>query len=318
MQQGTIFDSAYKTTIHDCRRMILPAINELYREDYRGDEEIVHLQDEHYIDTPEEIKEMDSDSYFMLKDDPKKRYHFECQSTPDSTMLFRMYQYDSRIAFWDNTLEGDKLTVRYPRSAVLFLRHTRNTPDVMHIYLETSQGRVLQEVRVMKLKNYTLDEIFEKRLYLLLPFYILVHENRFAECNEDAAEGEKLKDEYRRIAAYLGEKVSIGDLNEYERNLLASMILKVAEHCLEKYEVIKKGIQEIMGGVLLDYPAKIILNKGLAQGRAQGLAQGRALERTEMVQNLMQSLGITAEKACELLKLNMDDYESGRETLTIV
>ena len=306
MQQGTIFDSAYKTTIHDCRRMILPAINELYREDYRGDEEIVHLQDEHYIDTPEEIKEVDSDSYFMLKDDPKKRYHFECQSTPDSTMLFRMYQYDSRIAFWDNTLEGDKLTVRYPRSAVLFLRHTRNTPDVMHIYLETSQGRVLQEVRVMKLKNYTLDEIFEKRLYLLLPFYILVYENCFAECNENAAEGEKLKDEYRRIAAYLGEKVSIGDLNEYERNLLASMILKVAEHCLEKYEVIKKGIQEIMGGVLLDYPAKTILNKG------------RALERTEMVQNLMQSLGITAEKACELLKLNMDDYESGRETLTIV
>ena len=170
----------------------------------------------------------------------------------------------------------------------------------------------------MKLKNYTLDEIFEKRLYLLLPFYILVYENRFEECNENAAEGEKLIAEYRRIAAYLGEKVSIGDLNEYERNLLASMILKVAEHCLEKYEVIKKGIQEIMGGVLLDYPAKIILNKGLAQGRAQGLAQGRALERTEMVQNLMQSLGITAEKACELLKLNMDDYELGRETLTIV
>ena len=123
--------------------------------------------------------------------------------------------------------EGDQLTVRYPRSAVLFLRHTRNTPDVMHIYLETSQGRVLQEVRVMKLKNYTLDEIFEKRLYLLLPFYILVYENRFEECNENAAEGEKLIAEYRRIAAYLGEKVSIGDLNEYERNLLASMILKV-------------------------------------------------------------------------------------------
>lgn len=147
-------------------------------------------------------------------------------------MLLRMYQYDSQIAFWDNTLEEDKLTVRYPRSAVLFLRHTRNTPDVMHIYLETSQGRVLQEVRVMKLKNYTLDEIFEKRLYLLLPFYILVYENQFEECNKHAAEGEKLKAEYKRIADYLGEMVRIGDLNEYERNLLASMILKVAEHCI--------------------------------------------------------------------------------------
>ncbi|MBR2037866.1 MAG: hypothetical protein IKA09_09105 [Lachnospiraceae bacterium] len=113
----------------------------------------------------------------MLKDRPEKRYHFECQSTPDSSMLLRMYKYDSQVAFWDKSLEADKLTVRYPQSAVLFLRHTRNTPDVMQIYVETSQGCVLQEVRVMKLKNYTLDEIFEKRLYLLLPFYILKHEN---------------------------------------------------------------------------------------------------------------------------------------------
>ena len=164
-------------------------------------------------------------------------------------------------------MEVDKLTVRYPLSAVLFLRHTRNTPDNMHIYVETSQGRVLQEVRVMKLKNYTLDEIFEKRLFLLIPFYILVHENRLQMCNDDAVEGEKIIMEYKRIAAYLGKMVKSGELNEYERNLLASMVLKVAEHCLEKYEVIKKGIQEIMGGVLLDYPAKTILNTGRAEGR---------------------------------------------------
>ncbi len=266
MQQSTIYDSVFKTTTHDCRRMILQAMNELYREEYRGDEEVIHLQDEHYINTPEEIKELDTDSYFMIKDKPEKRYHFECQSTPDSTMLLRMYQYDSQIAFGDNTLEENKLTVRYPLSAVLFLRHTRNTPDTMHIYVETSQGRVLQEVRVMKLKNYTLDEIFEKRLFLLIPFYILVHENRFKVCNEDEAEREKIITEYKRIAAYLRERVKSGELNEYERNLLASMVLKVAEHCLEKYEVIKKGIEEIMGGVLLDYPAKTILNTGRAEG----------------------------------------------------
>ena len=169
--------------------------------------------------------------------------------------------------------------------------------------------------------------------------------------------------------------VKIGELNECERNLLASMVLKVAEHCLEKYDVIKKGIQEIMGGVLLDYPEKRILNEGRAEGRATerkkmvqnlmqsmgvslekaceilkvnkadlgmekekltvyvmggvlldypaktimnaGRAEGRAESRLEMVQNLMQSMGITVEKACELLKLNVDDYKSGKETLLL-
>ena len=87
--------------------------------------------------------------------------------------------------------------------------------------------------------------------------------------------------------------VKSGELNEYERNLLASMVLKVVEHCLEKYEVIKKGIQEIMGGVLLDYPAKRILNES----------------RAEMVRNLMQSMGISLEKACEILKVNKAELE---------
>lgn len=314
MQQSTIYDSVFETTTHDCGRMILQAMNELYREDYRGDEEIIHLQDEHYINTPEEIKELDTDSYFMIKDKPEKRYHFECQSTPDSTMLLRLYQYDSRVAFWDKTLEADKLTVRYSLSAVLFLRHTRNTPDTMHIYVETSQGRVLQEVRVMKLKNYTLDEIFEKRLFLLIPFYILVHENRFKVCNEDEAEKEKIITEYKRIAAYLGEMVKTGELNEYERNLLASMVLKVAEHCLEKYDVIKKGIEEVMGGVLLDYPAKTILNtgraEGLAAGRKAGLAEGRLEGALEMCIGLLKDGVISLAEAAKRLSMTEEELKS--------
>ena len=306
MQQSTIYDSVFKTTTHDCGRMILQAMNELYREEYRGDEEIIHLQDEHYINTPEEIKELDTDSYFMIKDKPEKRYHFECQSTPDSTMLLRMYQYDSRVAFWDKTLEVDKLTVRYPLSAVLFLRHTRNTPDAMHIYVETSQGRVLQEVRVMKLKNYTLDEIFEKRLFLLIPFYILVYENRFKVCNEDEAEREKVITEYKRIAAYLGEMVKTGELNEYERNLLASMVLKVAEHCLEKYDVIKKGIEEVMGGVLLDYPAKRILN----EGRKAGLAEGRLEGALDTCVQLVKKGMLTLAQAAAQLEMTEEELKS--------
>ncbi|MBR2037865.1 MAG: hypothetical protein IKA09_09100 [Lachnospiraceae bacterium] len=78
-------------------------------------------------------------------------------------------------------------------------------------------------------------------------------------------------------------------MNEYERNLLASMILKVAEHCLEKYEVIKKGIQEIMGGVLLDYPAKTILNTGRAEGRLDmciGLLKDGVISMAEAAKRL--------------------------------
>lgn len=87
------------------------------------------------------------------------------------------------------------------------------------------------------------------------------------------------------------------------------MVLKIVEHCLENYEVIKKGIQEIMGEVLLDYPAKRILN--------EGRAEGRATERKKMVQNLMQSIGVSLEKACEILKVNKADFEVKKESLML-
>lgn len=37
----------------------------------------------------------------------------------------------------------------------------------------------------------------------------------------------------------------------------------------EKYEVIKKEVAKIMGGEVLEYPAKTILRQGIAQGIEQ-------------------------------------------------
>lgn len=44
-------------------------------------------------------------------------------------------------------------------------------------------------------------------------------------------------------------------------------------------------------------------------------AEGIELGRLEMVKNLMQSMDITAEKACELLKVDKTDYEAAKENL---
>ena len=60
----------------------------------------------------------------------------------------------------------------------------------------------------------------------------------------------------------------------------------------------------------MDYPAKTIMNKGRAEGALENF--------TLMVQNLMQSMNITAEKACELLKANVDDYEAAKKKLMLL
>ncbi len=52
----------------------------------------------------------------------------------------------------------------------------------------------------MQTQQYTLDEIFEKRLLFLLPFYVFSHESRFEEYEQDEKKLELLKEQGVRLA----------------------------------------------------------------------------------------------------------------------
>jgi predicted transposase/invertase (TIGR01784 family) len=50
----------------------------------------------------------------------------------------------------------------------------------------------------------------------------------------------------------------------------------VIKHLAAKYEKVRKGVGESMGGKVLEYEAKDILNRGRAEGRDEGRREGRA------------------------------------------
>ena len=68
-------------------------------------------------------------------------YHMECQSTADGTMVVRMFAYDVQIAMRHARMAGDVYMVEFPRSAVFYLRSTRNTPDSMEVQLSCAGDR---------------------------------------------------------------------------------------------------------------------------------------------------------------------------------
>ena len=72
-----------------------------------------------------------------------------------------------------------------PHSAVLFLRCSSTTPDKLKTEIVTPSGSISYDIQVMKSQEYALEEIFEKRLLFLIPFYIFSHEQRFKEYNQD-------------------------------------------------------------------------------------------------------------------------------------
>ena len=64
---ANIYDGAFRTILNDCRKLIIPVINEIFGETYTGDEEIQFFPNEHFIDQQDSAdKERITDTNFKM------------------------------------------------------------------------------------------------------------------------------------------------------------------------------------------------------------------------------------------------------------
>lgn len=293
---ATDFDDVFRTTSNDCPELVIPVLNEIFKTDYTGNEIIVRNENEIFLrrQDGEEEKRI-TDSSIVIKRNNKDRgkgFHLECQSTRDGTMAVRMYQYDSQIALKNGEMKNGTLIVRFPHSAIIYLRSNSRTPDSMTIRIETSGGSISYQIPHIKIKNYDIALLFEKHLFFLLPFRIFVHEKDLRRCENSKKELEKLKEEFKEIRTRLQECCEKGIIDEYTKCTLIDMSKKVIRGLLRnKYPITRKGVEEAMGGNILEYEAKTIRNQGRAEGEAYGKEIGKEIGLVALINTLKEVLG---------------------------
>ena len=268
---NTPYDDVFRTLLNDCSFLIIPVINEVFGEHYSGQEKITFSPNEHFLNQQDgNEEERITDTSFKIEGKETKKYHLECQSSTDNSMLVRFFEYDTQIALDEGRINGNVLIVTLPHSAVLFLRHHASTPDTLKIRMVTPGGTVEYDIQVMKSQQYTLEAIFEKNLLLLIPFYIFSHESQFKEYEKDKTKLKSLQEEYEQIKNKLEELLNQGAISEYTRCTIIDMSNKVLEHIAVKYNSVKEGVKAVMGGKVLEYEAKTIIREGIEQGIEQG------------------------------------------------
>ena len=136
----------------------------------------------------------------------------------------------------------------------------------------TPGGDVAYEIPVVKVQDYGVEEIFQKRLLFLLPYYFLRYQLELLERDVDARL--ELRHTYQDIFQRLSLLEQGGEITEFTRQSLKAMIDKVAMFRAGKYAGVKKEVEEIMGGQILNYEAKDIRNSGIREGKKLGIAEG--------------------------------------------
>ena len=181
----------------------------------------------------------------------------------------------------DGKREGATFTVSFPHSAVMALRHTRKTPDTMHIRVVTPGGEAGYDVPVIKVQQYSLEEIFRRKLLFFLPFYIFSHEKLLPEYESDEAKLRNLTDEYRHILSKLDELQETGGIDAFIKNAICATITHVLALIAENYQKVREGVEHIMRGKIIDYEAKTIRNEGISIGIDRGRNEERKLAQAE-------------------------------------
>ena len=264
---NTIFDDVFRTMIEKMPYLAVPLINEVFHTSYPEDVKITQLRNEHQQKDCEII----TDSCLLIG---KKMYHIECQSTDDTTMAIRMIEYDFAIAVENAEKQGRRYRIEFPRSCVLFLRSSGNTPDYLEADVIFPDGKThVYSIPAIKMADYTKDHIFEKNLLMLLPFYIMRYEKKKHDMRKNLELLQILLDEYDEIRMNLEKELTETGKAELYTNL-TKLIVKIADHIFKKEEDIRKGIGDVMGGKVLELESERLKAEGRTEGEAIGQVQG--------------------------------------------
>ena len=180
---NTPYDSAFKSVIQKCPRLALFLINEMFyrngliQKKYDGTERVTLLNREL---TDLEFGNLVEDLRLKIGSGDRDVFHMECESTASgSRVMLRMVRYDTRAAVEDAEITDGFIRVRIDDSGVLFLRSTVKMPSMVTVIMEGPQGsKMSYQIPALKLQSYSLEEILEKQLYILLPFLFFNYEKQ--------------------------------------------------------------------------------------------------------------------------------------------
>ena len=283
----TTYDNVLRTLMHACPKLILAVINEAFGEHFSGKEEVTLKANEIFIRTADDELEKRITDGLVGVSGADATYHFECESNPfDKTMTVRFFEYDSQVALRGRRVKDGVLELPFPKSALIYLRSTRNTPDALRIRLLTPGGEVEWEIPALKVSNYSLDYIFEKRLYFMLPFHIFAHEGEFAKYDEDDAKLAELVEEYKGITERLEAANGSGELDAFEKGTIYLMMKEVLGKIAAKHEKIRKEVNPMMGGEVIMFPEWEMKIKAYDEGKMAGEADGILSQARATAKNL--------------------------------
>ncbi len=221
---------------------LLPLIKEVYHKEYPRNVSVKPLATEYSVDRADTgaIASIRADITVIVAD--RDIYHFECQTEKDGAMILRMLEYDTHIAIsYVRANTEDNYQLQFPYSAVLYLQSNRKIPDNLTVQIIFQDGSVHNYViPVIKVQSYTMKQIRDKHLCILIPFLPLRFRPLLKTQNRPGKE--ELTDFLQQIIMMLEEEVKNGFLTNANQKSILSLLYKAMIRVFYRDETLLKEV----------------------------------------------------------------------------
>ena len=231
-------------------------------------------------------------------------YHIEIQAYSSVGMQIRMIEYDFHIALGNAEQKDGVYRIKFPESCVFYIRRKRLRNKTLDVEIEFPDGaKVMYKAKAIPTLSYTLDDIFEKKLYALIPYYLLKYEKKKDALEASDQDREKLFGDYKDIADRL-IRVMEDDPKAGYVSILLDLVNDIADEVLAGQPKAREGIGEIMGGQVMTLASDRLVADAEARGEARGEVRGG----NKMLYKLVQDGDITIEKGAEKMGVSNEQF----------
>ena len=292
--QHQIFDNAFLSECAWHKRLLIPLINEVFNKQIPEDAIIEHSANEQFSQ-----KNTDAEKETLIKRITdalirvgNEKYHFECESKNDGEILIRIGEYDMQIAVNDALYENYNVKMNLPETAVVFLRNHRKVPNEGIISYQKGNQVLRHKIPFLKVSKYSLEELENKHLYMLLPFYLIRYEHAIIHTPKKY---ELIENEAYKVYDIIIKAYENGNLTKTEcENIL--VICKDVVSIISRNTEIHERLVNTMGNE--------ILLTAEERGIVKGIEQGAYNTTIEFIKKAMKSFSLSFDDACDKLMIN--------------
>ncbi|WP_026665199.1 hypothetical protein [Butyrivibrio sp. FC2001] len=141
----------------------------------------------------------------------------------------------------------------------------------MTIFVHVPDGRYVDyKVPILKLINYSCDDILNKELYFLIPFYLFNFESEFDKIETGEQEFvDSFKARYREIYDKLKERYEAGLIDARTHQKIIELSKKVIMALANNKYVVREEAEKIMGGQVLVTETETVYKAGQESGKEE-------------------------------------------------